>query len=224
MPDGAVGVPAARARARRGVEARGRRVSIVPGGGIMGEAIGSWAEIVAAFAALAGAFVSVLALKTAMAARQTADRAREDANEFAADARDRETRRQDAEVAGQLQAWWVCWQEDEELCFGILVTNAGQGATVFRDVRIEASGNANARGSRGAIRFTALPPGAYVVQSTAAGSDKPWSEPQPARGDVTYEPLMKAQRYAVTSITFEDPTTRAWRWTPQAGLELRSEP
>lgn len=36
---------------------------------------------------------------------------------------------------------------------------------------------------------------------------------------VAHEPLLYAERYAVTSITFEDPMKQAWRWTPERGLE-----
>lgn len=184
--------------------------------------IGSWAEIIAALGALAAAVVSVFALKTAIAANRTAEETREEARDVSEQTLRRETLRQHADVARQLQAWWVVWREDEEKKFGILVTNAGEGATVFRDVRVETTGNANAKGTRGHITFTSLPPGSYVLTSTSVGSDAPWSEPQIARSDVAYEPLVKAQKYSVTCIWFEDPTKRAWKWTPARGLETAS--
>ncbi|MCK2025947.1 hypothetical protein KZC56_06505 [Microbacterium sp. SSW1-47] len=180
---------------------------------------GSWFEGLGAVGAIVAAGVSLGALRTARAANATADQARRDARTFADEARVREESREHASIARQLQAWWVVWHEGRKKCFGVYVTNAGQGATVFRGVRIETRGNSNARGAGGAITFTSLPPGSYVLRSTDAGSPKPWAEPEVARSALAYEPLLYAERYAVTSITFEDPMKQAWCWTPERGLE-----
>ncbi|MBN7793840.1 hypothetical protein [Microbacterium esteraromaticum] len=179
---------------------------------------GSWAEIVAAVGGIAAAVVSIFALKTALAANRTAEHTRREAKD-AADARNaREEQSQLAAVASQLQAWWVMWRNGEATRFGVLVTNAGDGATVFRNVRVETAGNRNARGRGGDITFTSLPPGSYVIPSNAAGADKPWGGPETVERDTRYEPLVKAHRYAVTRISFEDPTKAEWTWTPEMGL------
>ena len=190
---------------------------------LAGIPVGSWFEGLGAVGALVAALVSVFALKSALAANATADQTRKDARSFAEETRARERSREYAGVARQLQAWWVCWEEDGERRYGIYVTNAGEGATVFRDVRIEAIGNANARDASDAISLTSLPPGSYTLMSTRAGSSQPWGDPQAARSDVDYRPLLKAQNYAVTRITFEDPMKRAWCWTPERGLEPRTD-
>jgi hypothetical protein len=189
---------------------------------LAGIPIGSWFDGLGAVGAIAAALVSVLALKSALAANATADRTRKDAKSFADETRTREQAREYAGVARQLQAWWVFWEEGDKKRYGIYVTNAGEGATVFRDVRIEARGNATARDASDAIVLTSLPPGAYIVMSTYAGSSQPWGDPEVARTDVRYQPLLKAQSYAVTTITFEDPMKRAWCWTPERGLEPRA--
>lgn len=185
--------------------------------------VGSWFEGLGAVGALIAALVSVFALKSALAANATAEQTRKDARRFAEETRARERSREYAGVARQLQAWWVTWDERGETRYGVFVTNAGEGATVFRDVRIEATGNANARDASDAIALTSLPPGSYVVMSTRAGSSRPWGDPEAARRDVGYRPLLKAQNYAVTSITFEDPMKRAWCWTPERGLARRAD-
>ena len=185
--------------------------------------LGSWFEGLGAVGALLAALVSVSALKSALAANATADQTRKDARRFAEETRERERARDFAGVARQLQAWWVFWEEGVETRYGIYVTNAGEGATVFRDVRIEARGNSNARDVNDAIALTSLPPGAYILVSNRVGSGQPWGDPEVARSDIDYLPLLKAHRYAVTSITFEDPMKRAWCWTPERGLEPRAD-
>ncbi|MFF5624985.1 hypothetical protein [Microbacterium sp. MYb72] len=188
-------------------------------GEFAGLEIGSWAELLSGVASVAAAFVSIFALRTALAANATAERTRSEAKVFADETRERERSRQHADVARQLQAWWVKWNEGAGDAYGVFVTNAGEGATVFRDIRIETRGNSIAKGEKGFITFTSLPPGSYVLVSNAYGSDHAWGEPQAVRADVTYEPLLKAQKYAVTCISFEDPTKQAWCWTPERGLE-----
>ncbi|GEC73864.1 MULTISPECIES: hypothetical protein [Microbacterium] len=189
---------------------------------LAGLPFGSWFEGLGAVGAVAAALVSVFALRSALAANATADQTRRDAKSFADETRAREQSREHAGIARQLQAWWVVWAEGEDKRFGVFVTNAGEGATVFRDVRIETRGNSNVRSASGAIAFTSLPPGSYVLMSNAAGSEQPWGDPQVTRPDVAYEPLLKAQRYAVTCITFEDPMKQAWCWTPERGLERQA--
>lgn len=184
--------------------------------------LGTWAEWAAALCGLAGAVVSIFALRTALAANATARQSGANAARFADETRHRERLRELSTVARQLQAWWVRWEDGAEAKYGVLVTNAGEGATVFRDVRIETLGNANVRGAKGHTAFTSLPPGAYVLTSTPLGSEQPWSDPEVARRDIAYKPLMKAQKYAVTCIRFEDPTKLAWTWTPERGLESGS--
>jgi len=179
--------------------------------------IGSLADIIAALGGVGAALVSVLALRTALAANRTAERTRAEAKSFADESNAREQRRQLATVAKQLQAWWVVWTDGQKR-FGILVTNAGEGATVFRNVRIETVGNANVHGSRGHITFTSLPPGSYVIPSNAAGSEKPWADTEVVSRAVVYEPLVKARNYSVTKISFEDPMREKWIWTPEDGL------
>lgn len=186
---------------------------------LMGLEIGSWAEVLGAIGALAAAVLSIAAIRAAQAANKTADAAREEALRAASDTQEREERRQLAEVARQLQAWWVTWTGDAGNCFGVLVTNAGQGATMFHDVRIETRGNFNARGPAGAITLTSLPPGTFVFESMAAGATKAWGDADFADAQTAYRPLLKAQSHAVESITFRDPLNRKWRWTPAAGLE-----
>ena len=180
--------------------------------------IGTWAEAIAALGGLAAAVVSVFALRSALAANATAERTRQEAKEFADETRLQASLLQRAQIARQLQAWWVVWQEDTVKKFGVLVTNAGEGATVFRDVRIETRGNLNAKGSKGDITFTSLPPGRYVLLSNAAGAEQPWGDPQITSVGVSYEPLVKAQKYAVTRLTFDDPMRMSWCWTPEDGL------
>lgn len=172
----------------------------------------------AALGGLAAAVVSIFALRTALAANRTAEDTRREAKDSADATNAREVQRQLSTVACQLQAWWVVWFEDQTKRFGILVTNAGQGASVFRNVRIETTGNRNVRGRGGDITFTALPPGSYVIPSNSAGAEQPWGDPESAARDTRYEPLVKAQRYAVTRISFEDPTKSEWTWTPDDGL------
>lgn len=185
---------------------------------ILGLEIGTWAEAVAALGGLAAAVVSVFALRSALAANATAERTRQEAKEFADETRLQASLQQRAQIARQLQAWWVVWHEDGVKKFGVLVTNAGEGATVFRDVRIETRGNLNAKGSKGDITFTSLPPGTYVLLSNAAGSEQPWGDPQVTTAGVAYEPLVRAQKYAVTRLTFDDPMRMSWCWTPEDGL------
>lgn len=180
--------------------------------------IGTWAELIAAAGGLAAAVVSVFALRTALAANRTAEDTRLEAKVHADATNLREEQRRLAAVARQLQAWWVIWHLGEEKRFGVLVTNAGEGATVFRNVRIETFGNALAKGRSGDINFTSLPPGSYVIPSNKRGADQAWGEPQSVASDTSYEPLVKAQKYAVTRISFEDPTKSCWSWTPEDGL------
>lgn len=179
---------------------------------------GTLADVVAAVGGLAAAVVSVLALRTALAANRTAEHTRREAKDSADATSRREEQRRLATVARQLQAWWVIWNVGGEKLFGVLVTNAGEGATVFRNVRIETCGNALATGRSGDITFTSLPPGSYVIPSNKRGADQAWGDPQSVASDVSYEPLVKAQRYAVTRISFEDPTKSHWSWTPEDGL------
>lgn len=180
--------------------------------------IGTWAELIAAVGGLAAAVVSVLALGTALAANRTAEHTRREAKDHADATSLREEQRRLAAVARQLQAWWVVWRVGEETRFGVLVTNAGEGATVFRNVRIETVGNALAIGRSGDITFTSLPPGSYVIPSNARGAEQAWGDPQSASSDMSCKPLVKAQRYAVTRISFEDPMRTQWSWTPEHGL------
>lgn len=180
--------------------------------------IGSVAEVVAAVGGLAATVVSILALVTAVAANRTAENTRREAKAYADETIAREKLRQHTEVARQLQAWWVVWHGEKGKRFGILVTNAGEGATVFRNVRIETQGNVNVKGSRGDIAFTSLPPGSYVIPSNAAGAEQPWGDLELATPEVKYEPLVKARNYVVTRITFEDPVKSQWTWTPEDGL------
>lgn len=191
----------------------------------LGLEIGSWAELVAAGGALAAAVVSVLALRTALVANGTANDTKRQAKELADAAHARDTRTQRADIARQLQAWWVMWHpEGMSTRYGVMVTNAGHGATVFRNVRVKTHGNANVTSRRDQISFTSLPPGTYVLESNAAGAEKPWSDPRTANPGTTYEPLIKAQRYTVDEIAFEDPMRMSWCWTPAAGLVPRESP
>lgn len=186
---------------------------------LIGLEIGSWAEVLGAIGALAAAVLSIAAIRAAQAANKTAEGAREEALRTAGATQEREERSQLAEVARQLQAWWVVWSAGGETHYGVLVTNAGQGATVFQDVRIETRGNFNARGPAGAITLTSLPPGTFVFESMASGSGKAWGDADFADAQTQYRPLLKAQSHAVECITFRDPLNRRWRWTPAAGLE-----
>lgn len=188
--------------------------------------IGSWAEVLGALGAICAAVVSVLALRTALAANRTAEHTRREAKEHADEMSSRDELRERAAVARQLQAWWVVWWPDGAdgvKRFGIRVSNAGEGATVFRNVRIETCGNALAKGTRGDITFTTLPPGSYIIPSNPSGSERAWGDPEIAVPNRIYEPLIKAQKYAVTRISFEDPIRAAWEWTPEDGL-LSREP
>lgn len=186
--------------------------------------IGTWAELIAAAGGLAAAGISVLALRSALAANRTAESTRFEAKAYADATNRREERRQRAEVASQLQAWWVMWGPNDAHQYGVLVTNAGAGATVFRNVRIETCGNDNVRSSRDDITFASLPPGSYLVPSNWRGAPRPWGELQSASAEVVYEPLVKALSHSVTRISFEDPTKTHWSWTPEDGLTSSATP
>lgn len=145
------------------------------------------------------------------------------ANNTAEESLARQLLRERSGVARQLQAWWVTWTDDSHGrdCYGVLVSNGGDGTTVFRSVEVETTGNslATARGAQGSIKIETLPPGAYLVQSpprTPGGA--PWMEPQTVVDIRDFRPLLRARQWGVTRIGFTDPVGTRWEWTPSASL------
>ncbi len=176
---------------------------------------GTWAEWAGAVASCVAAGLSGVAL--VLSAR---------ANHIANKALARDDERQRAAVARQLQAWWVTWPNEDATgsCYGVLIRNGGEAATVFYDVEVETRGNALADAGRAPALITSerLPPGDYIVRSMGrqAGDSgaRPWSFIEPATDLSRYAPLLRAKKFTITAVRFTDPLGIRWEWTPAGSL------
>ena len=175
---------------------------------------GYWADFAGALGAVVVALASVIAIVVAVKANQTARAALE-----------RDILRERSLVARQLQAWWVKWDDTAGESFGVVVSNAGDGATVFRSVEVRAIGNSVAsRFPDPSIRFETLPPGTYLMQSPQArGATAPWIAKGAIQGTGGLTPLLNAKKWNVTRIAFTDPVGTAWEWTSDRYLRMVRE-
>lgn len=149
------------------------------------------AEWIAAVAAIVGTALSVVALVFANRANRTADEMRRDEADRSRLAReDAERRAQELDaqrMASALQAWWAARPADaesEKPRWGIVISNQGPEAAVFRSVRIDtwryASRLQPPRAVEGTLTLPAVPPGTFFVESLQYASAE-WDTPPGAR-------------------------------------------
>lgn len=116
--------------------------------------------------------------------------------------------------AAGLSAWWVDGLLDGRQVWGVVVSNTSDA--VFRNVSI--SPVVNDIGNQSRIRFTALPPGRYFVESLAKIEPRVWASEISLRDDQGLRPVTDANKRNIREITYTDPSANRWVWSPDDGL------
>lgn len=179
------------------------------------------AQIVAALAAVAALMIAKQANRLAETTASESNRLAMDATKKSAEhaykAEQREIMRDQREIASNLQAWWVCTEQEDAKKWGILISTTGANNSVFYEVVLHVL----VGGQEITRNIAMLPPGKYFVESVRS-SNYFLSNPQPISSLDRYQPLLQAERYAVEAIEFKDQIGQKWRWSRDVGLQAIS--
>jgi hypothetical protein len=112
-----------------------------------------------------------------------------------------------------LSAWWVDGLMEGRQVWGVVVSNTSDA--VFRNITI--SPVINDVDNRSGIRFTAIPPGRYFIESLVKTEPRVWASEIALRDDQGLRPVTDANRRNIREITYIDPSGNRWRWSPDRG-------
>lgn len=132
---------------------------------------------------------------------------------MAEEQRQADMQRERRELAGQLQVWWVIYQEDPKVeeKWGFMIQNKGLSTCVYRHVEIKHIANRYS----GTTTIEVIPPGTYYVENSTENRRVLQVVVDPTK----YSPVSISKSHVIQSLQYTDALGARWCWTPAEGLQ-----